>query len=174
MEIDELNLEIPDDALEEILEINNTLSEQESRYIYWRSVAYPPLEAFKKAGYSGSNWRAVETRPKIREALADLHEKIEPEYRITQKKVIGLLMEAVEIARIKEQPKTMVEAAKELAAITGVGAATKIQIDQRTQIGVINEGTRMIQQLPPETLEKFLGITRTLPSEVIEGDYEVF
>lgn|SRR5574343_366295 len=165
--------EIPDDALAEIARLSPSLSAQERKYIYWRSVANPPALAFSKAGYAGSNWRIVETRPKIREALIALNEELEPAYRVTQKTVVGILMEAVDMARMKEQPKVMVEAAKELAAVTGVGEAAKIQIDQRTEIQLsAREEARALRHMPRWGLEDMVGVQRALPPSFVEAEFE--
>lgn len=168
------DVDIPDDALEEIGQLAPNLTQQERKFVYWRSMANPPLMAFKKAGYMGGQWRQVETRPKIREALADLNERLEPEYRITQQKVISILMEAVDLARLKEQPKILVEAATALANISGVAAATKFQIDSRSQVAVTSrrqEDVKALQHLPRKGLEDMVGVERTLPTSYIEAEY---
>jgi hypothetical protein len=167
-------LDIPDDALTEIAEVAPSLTEQERTYVYWRTMAIPPVEAFKRAQYKGSSWRVVETRPKVRTAMADLYERLEPEHRITQKKVVGYLVDALEMARGKEQAKTMVEAAVALANVTGVGAATKVQIDQRTQFSIEHrEETRALNRLPRTQLESMIGVTRVLPNpDVLDAEYE--
>jgi hypothetical protein len=82
-------VDIPDDALLEIATLAPELTEQERKYLYWRSIGEPPGRAFEKAGYAGTNWRVVETRPRVREALMDLNERLEPNYRVTQKSIIG-------------------------------------------------------------------------------------
>lgn len=167
------DLDIPDDALAEIAQLSPTLNSQERKYVYWRSVANPPVVAFTKAGYAGGSWRVVETRPRVREALMDLNELLEPQYRVTQRSVVGILMEAVELARMKEQPKVLVEAAKELASVTGVGAATKIQVDQHTQFSVgQKEETKALRHMPRRGLEDLVGVERALPATIIDGDYE--
>jgi hypothetical protein len=165
--------DIPDDALAEIARLSPNLNSQERKYIYWRSVANPPALAFSKAGYTGSSWRMVETRPKIREALIALNEELEPAYRVTQKTVVGILMEAVDMARMKEQPKVMVEAAKELAAVTGVGEAAKIQIDQRTEIQLsAREEVKALRHMPRWGLEDLVGVQRALPPSFVEAEFE--
>lgn len=166
---------IPDDAIQEIAEIAPTLTVQERKYVYWRSIALPPTAAFAKAGYSGTNWRTVETRPKIREALQDLNERTSSEYRVTQQTVIGLIMDGIEIARRKDQAKTIIEGAVALANITGVAAATKYQISQRTELNVNKTiEHKALQHLPRNSLEHLAGVQRALPSTVVvEGEFEV-
>jgi len=168
------DLEIPDDALAEIIGVAPSLNERERRYVYWRMVGTPPLEAFTKSGYSGSTWKAVETRPKIREAIMAMHEKLEPEWRITQKSVVGLLMEAVEMSRRKDQAGNMIEAARALSDITGVGAAAKLQIQQDMNVSVEHrQEAQMLNQLPAHYLEQMLDIQRALPhSNIVEAEYE--
>lgn len=161
---------VPDDSMQEIADLNPNLNDKERRYIYWRSMANPPIVAYRKAGFSGSAWRQVETRPKIRETLADLHEKLEPEYRVSLQKVVGMIVSGYNMAEIKGQPKVMVEAAVALANITGLAAAQKVQIDQRTT-GVVQHQheVRALQHLPRESLELLVGVNRQLP--YIEAEF---
>lgn len=158
---------IPRDALAEIFTIEPQLSDKEAAFVYWRAMAVPPLEAYKRAGYSGGGWRTVETRPIIREVLITLQEQLEPKFRITREKVIGLLMEGIELARRKEQPKAMIEGALALAGVAGVGAAQKIQVDQRTQVipGVSQRPPpKALPQLGKGGLEELVGVRRILPT----------
>lgn len=161
---------VPDDSMQEIADLNPNLNDKERRYIYWRSMANPPIVAYRKAGFAGSSWRQVETRPKIRETLANLHEKLEPEYRVSLQKVVGMIMSGYEMAQLKGQPKVMVEAATALANITGLAAAQKVQIDQRTT-GVVQHQheVRALQHLPRESLELLVGVSRQLP--YIEAEF---
>lgn len=165
------DVEIPDECLVEIAEIAPDLTNQERKYVYWRSVANPPIVAHRKAGYAGTSWRQVETRPKIREALHALNERLEPEYRVTLQKVIGMVMEGFDMAKLKGQPKVMVEAATALANMTGLAAAQKVQIDQRTHVEIENRSQQMkaLQQIPRVSLEEMAGVHRELP--YIEADF---
>lgn len=169
---DELNREIPDDALSEIADIAPNLTEQERRYVYWRIVGSTPLDAYKKAGYTGTTWKTVDTRPKIRDAIASMHEQIAPEWRVTQKTVVGILFEAIDIARRKDQAGNLIEAATALANITGVGAASKLQIQQDTQISISND-LQSIRHLPRDELENLLDIKRALPYDLRVLDAEI-
>lgn len=161
---------VPDDSMQEIADLNPNLNDKERRYIYWRSMANPPIVAYRKAGFSGSAWRQVETRPKIRETLAELHEKLEPDYRVSLQKVVGMIVSGYNMAELKGQPKVMVEAAVALANITGLAAAQKVQIDQRTS-GVVQHQheVRALQHLPRESLELLVGVNRQLP--YIEAEF---
>lgn len=168
---DENDTVVPDECMAEIAEINPKLNQQERKYVYWRSIANPPLVAYRKAGYTSSNWRSIESRPKIRDALAELNEKLEPEYRVSQQKVIGMLMEGYELAKIRSNPKVMIEAAVALANISGVGAAAKIQIDQKTQVSMqLQQDVKALQHLPRDNLEDIVGVSRALP--YIDAVYE--
>lgn len=172
LDIPEYDEDAPDDALEEIAHLAPDLTPQERKYVYWRSVALPPARAFQKAGYVGSVWRTVETRPRIRRALEDLNEQLEPQYRVTQQKVIGILMEAVELAKLKEQPKALIEAAVALANVSGVMAATKIQIDQRTLHLEERPQVKALEHMPRRGLERLVGVERLLPLQVVDADFE--
>lgn len=165
--------EIPDDALTEIAEIAPDLTEQERKFVYWRSMALAPIEAFRRSGYSGGSWRPVAARPRVREALIALNERLEPQYRVTQQTVIGILMEAVDMARMKGQAKVLVEAATALGNVSGVTAAQKIQIDQRTMLADARVERKALAQLPRVRLEEMVGTQRVLPApEVVEGEFE--
>jgi hypothetical protein len=168
---DELNRDIPDDALSEIAEVAPDLTLQERRYVYWRVVGSTPLDAYKKSGYTGTTWRTVDTRPRVRDALASMHERIEPEWRVTQKTVVGILFEAIDIARRKDQAGNLIEAATALANITGVGAASKLQIQQDTQINITNS-QQSLRHVPRAELEDMLDIKRVLPYEIRVLEHE--
>lgn len=166
--------DVPDESLTEIAEHCPELDDKQRRYVYWRITGVAPTIAFKNAGYMGSSWRAIETRPKIREAIAKMIEITEPEHRITQKSIVGILMEAIDVARQKGQAGNMIEGAKVLSDTLGITAAQKINIQQNSQIQVEHKHEmKVIQQLEKEQLERLLEINRVLaiPS-VIEGEYE--
>lgn len=177
LSIEEYDEPPPDDAIQEIAEVAPSLTSQERIYVYWRAIGVPPGAAFKKAGYVGTNWRAVETRPKIRTALQDVNEKQTPEYRITQQKVIGMLLQAADIAIRKDQSKNLTDAAVALAEITGVKAAAKIQIqssNHHTHSLQQQSDTKALQHIPRTSLEDFLQIRRTLPApQILEAEFTV-
>lgn len=164
---------IPDDALEEIACIAPKLNIKERAYIYWRSLATPPIESMKRAGYKGKNWRMLETRPVIRTAMQDLQEQLAPEYRITRERVVGLIMEGIDIARRKDQSKNIIDGAVALANISGVGAAQKLQVQQHTTTVTQQEQTpKALRHTPKEGLEKLVGVERVIPGKVpIEGEF---
>jgi hypothetical protein len=176
LNIPEYGDEPPDDAIAEIAKVAPGLTSQERLYVYWRSIALPPGAAFQKAGYAGTGWRAVETRPKIRAALQDLNELLEPDYRITQKRVVGILMEAVDIARRRDQAKNLIEAAVALANVAGVMSATKLQVNgTHNHLLSVRPELAALQLLPRVGLEELVGIRRTLPAlmpPVEEGVFE--
>ena len=172
----EPDLDIPDDALQEIADVAPDVDLRERMYLYWRSLAVPPSESYRRAGYSGSGWRAIETRPRIRKALADLQEALEPVYKITRERVQAVILEGIEMARRKDQAKVMIEGAVALANIAGVSAPTKMQIQQEThmvqEIRHEQPAQLALSRLPREELERLLQVQRTLPApSVLEGDF---
>lgn len=174
--IPEYDLSPPDDSLAEVARLAPDLTAQERIYVYYRSIALPPGAAFKKAGYAGTNHRALETRPKIRKALQVINEELEPDYHITQKKVIGLLMQSVEIAIRKDQSHNLTEAAIALANVSGMMSAVKIQVNGNHQHSLtVNPQIAALQHLPRGGLEELVGLRRTLPAlqTVEEGEFEV-
>jgi hypothetical protein len=166
----------PDDALVEIRELIPGIAGQDMIYVYWRSLAIPPREACKRAGMDPDKWRSVETRPTIRQAIEELNEAMEPDYKVTRKRVQAIILEGIEIARRKDQAKTMIEGAVALAGIAGLNAPQRLQIEQRTQH--VHSGDSRVQtgrslaHLPRSELEAILKKQRTLPPpKVIEAEY---
>jgi hypothetical protein len=171
----ENKLDIPDESLTEIAEHCPTLNDQERRYVYHRISGSNPVNAYRAAGYKGSSWKSVETRPKMREAIAKMVEIVEPEHRITQKTIIGILMEATEIARGRDQAHNMIAAARTLAEVTGNLAASKIEMQQKIESKTTHTHQLKMPDISKELLERFLSLDRVLPNPakaVIEGEYE--
>jgi hypothetical protein len=174
---EEQDLEIPDDALTEILETCPTLSEQQSRYIYWRITGHNAVTAFRRAGYSGSNWRQVETRPAMREALGKMLEKVETEHRVTKNTIVGVILEGIEVARRKDQAHNLILGGRTLAEIYGVMAEQKINITQQSQIDVNHtHEVKLMASLDRSQLERLLDLERVLPTtkqlEYIDAEYQ--
>lgn len=165
---------VPDESLVEIAEHCPELNDQQRRYVYWRIVGMGPTIAYRNAGYTGTNWRSVETRPKIRESIAKMVEITEPEHRISEKTIINIVMEGLEIARAKSQAHNMIAGAKVLAEITGHIAAQKMEVRTQSLVEVNHtHEMRVLQQLPRGQLERLLDIERTLPhpSVIEDADY---
>jgi hypothetical protein len=172
---------VPDDALGEIKEVAPGLTGQELIYVYWRSLAVPPKEAYRRAGYEDKNWLVLDRRPAIRKAMENIQELLEPEYRVSLKRVQAIILEGIEMARRKDQPKVMIEGAVALAGVAGIAAPQKLQIQQHTVTE--NRGTQaqpaplQLAQLPREQLEALLGRQRVLPPpvkvavEVVEAEW---
>lgn len=171
--VEEAPPDIPDDALAEIAHHCPELDDRQRRYVYWRIIGTNPTIAFRNAGYTGSSWRMIETRPKLREAIAKMIEISEPEHRVTQKSIVGILMEAIDVARQKGQAGNMIEGAKVLSDTLGITAAQKINIQQNSQVKVEHKHeVRLIQQLEKEQLERLLDINRVLSAPLLlEGEY---
>lgn len=175
-------LAVPDDALVEIRDLAPDLSSQELLYVYWRSLAIPPAESYRRAGLEGKNWRTLERRPAIRKAMEDLQEQIEPDYKVTRKRVQAIILEGIEIARRRDQPKVMIEGALALADIGGLKAPQRLQIQQQQHI-THESGSRpqpaqlALAQLSRSDLEMRLGKIRTLPvtrvvkEDVVEAEF---
>lgn len=173
-EIDTM-LVIPDDAMTELVEVAPGLTDLERKYIYWRALGNPPKLAMTRAGYkSNGNASQLDSRPKIREALSALQEQLEPEFRVTRKRVMGMLGEAAEMARMKGQAANLIAAAVEMARIAGVDAPQRIQIDQRSmQVTDQGSGLKSLKDMSKEELERRAGIRRRLGPPPIEGEYAV-
>jgi hypothetical protein len=99
--------------------------------------------------------------------MVDLQEQLEPEYKVTRKRVQALIIEAIEMARRKDQPKVMIEGAVALAEIGGVKAPIKMQIQQHTLQETVAPGQPRqlaLTQMTREQLELELGRVRVLPA----------
>lgn len=169
---------IPDEALTEIQEHCPKLDDKQRRYVYWRIIGVPPTVAFARAGYAGSSWKFVESGEKVREAIKTMLEATEIEHNVTQKTVVGILMEAIDVARQKNQAGNMIEGAKALSDILGITAAQKIQINQQSTVSHTHE-VKTVQQLDKTQLERLLEIDRMLTqipqlpiATIIEGEFE--
>lgn len=167
----------PDDALFEIRQAAPDLTQQELIYAYWRSLAIPPAESFRRAGYESGNYRALESRPKIRQALVALQEAMEPEYKVTRARVQAIILEAIEVARRKDQAKTMIEGATALASIAGLNAPQKLRIEHSGTQAVVASVAQPAQQLRHLTraeLEAKINRPRLLPSpsDVVDAEFE--
>jgi hypothetical protein len=164
--------EVPDDALQEIAELAPNLTRGERLYVYWRTMAQPPVEAAKRAKLSGG-WRKTETRPAVRKALQDLQEVLSPSYRVTRERVQGLIMEGIEIARRKDQAKIIIEGAVALANIAGVAAPQKMQIQSHTRHEEVTPNARpRLEHLPRDELERMIGVNRRLTTLPLEGEFQ--
>lgn len=166
---------IPDDTMQELVEIAPELSVLERKYIYWRSLGNPPKVAMTNAGYkSTANASQLDVRPKIRHALSKLSEELAPEFRVTRKIVMGMLFEAADIARRKDQAQNLITAAVEMARIQGVDAPQRFMIDSRTQAIPAPEKDSMksLEHLSKAELEARAGIIRRLPSAIVDGEFE--
>ena len=115
----------------------------------------------------------METRPIIRQAVERLNEALEPEYQITRKRVVAIMLEGIEIARRKDQAKTMIEGAVALANLAGMNAPQRLQVQQQIEHthNRPTAGTEalMLSRLPRHELEALLDKKRVLP--VLEAEF---
>jgi hypothetical protein len=175
----DLELIPPDDALAEVKQCAPGLTQQELFYVYWRSLAIPPAESYRRAGFDTGTYRTLETRPKIREAMAALQEAIEPEYKVTRNRVQAIILEAIEVARRKDNPKTMIEGAVALANIAGLNQPTKLKIEHSTDPTQVAAAASVhplsLRHLTRGELEAKVNKQRLLPhsAEPVDAQFEV-
>jgi hypothetical protein len=171
---------IPDDAMEELVTLLPDITDKERKYVYWRSIGVPPKVALERAGYASTNsGTKMDVRPSIRRSLALLHEQLEPEHRISQKKVVSILMEAIDLARIKGQPANMILGAAELAKIAGLFAPQVFEVNSNVkQLTARIDNPKALMHMSKAELESMAGVQRCLPSpparleQVLEAEFE--
>ena len=89
------------------------------------------IQAAKDAGYSTARTaiQRLETTPKVQQALAKEHKAHEQALDMTRKRVVDGLMEAVDMARVKADPLSMVAGWREVAKICGYYEPVKHQVE---------------------------------------------
>ena len=87
--------------------------------------------AARTAGYGSPAKQATTLmkNPKIHEAAAYLHRKYEKTSKMTRKKVMDGLLEAIDMAKLQAEPATMVNGWREIGRMCGYYAAEKHILD---------------------------------------------
>ena len=122
--------------------------------------------AARSAGYEFAHVEAVRLMklPKIQEALRYQHRKYEKATQLTRKKVMDGMLEAIDMAKMQADPKTMVSGWRELGLMCGYYAAEKKVID-------INiTAKRAVDKLEALTDAELLEMIEN-DSETIEGEF---
>lgn len=160
----------PDDALAMIYALSPMLSLPERKYVFWRSMALPHPVCAERAGLDPK--KSLRYRKDISYALRDFRDEMNADYDVTMKTILGILMEGVEIARNKQQAKTLIEAAKTIADITGLTAPVKIQQQQHVTRAPVQAPAGptplSLRHVPRTELEEQIGKDRVLPPKRLE------
>jgi hypothetical protein len=167
------DLAIPDDALQDLVPATPELNDAERMYAYWRTLAVPPREAGRRSGFnSPQQVHSLEHSVRMRQALARMQESLEVEYRVTRSRVQAIILEAIEMARRRDQAKVMIEGARALAEISGMNAPMRLQIDSRAGVEPTNATAGVILASASQGhLESLVGVRRALPAlSVVKHD----
>lgn len=122
-------------------------------------------QAYRRAGYSGqtSNISTVTKDPWVMEQIAKQTQHIVSQARVTREQVEGIVLEAVDIARLKAEPGDMIRGAAELSKMNGFYAPEKKELSV--------EGSVLIKQLEEKTDTELLELLGQEP-DVIEAEFE--
>jgi hypothetical protein len=122
--------------------------------------------AARSAGYVQAAIEAnrLMKKPKVKEALAQLHRQHERASHMTRKKVMDGMLEAISMAKAQAEPATMVNGWREIGRMCGYYAAEKKIID-------INiTAKRAVDKLETMSDSELLEMIDT-DSEAIEGEF---
>lgn len=122
-------------------------------------------DAHKRAGYkpSESGLTKLKKNPWIQEQLQNMVEHVVQRGRVTRNKVEGIVLEAVDIARMKAEPGDMIRGASELNKMHGYYAPEKKEISLEGHIEV-----QQIEALSDTELLELLGDE----PDAIEAEFE--
>lgn len=122
--------------------------------------------AVKAAGYSPnpSTGTTLMKNPKVIKAIAEAREEYARASGITRKKVIDGMMEAVDMARLKGEPLTMIAGWREIGKMCG------LYEPQKTKVEVSVNGQVMIQRLQTMTDAELLSLVEGDPT-ALDGEF---
>lgn len=121
--------------------------------------------AAKAAGYADkAAARNLLSTPKVEQALAERREAYQEVVQMSRKRVMDGLLEAVDMAKIKSDPLSMVAGWREIAKICGYYEPTKVQVD------VSVNGKMLMHQVASMTDEDLLKLADE--ASIIEGEFQ--
>jgi len=124
------------------------------------------VQAFKRAGYTqncADTLNNLKKNPWVVEQLNKVVDNVSHRARVTRTKVEGIVLEAVDIARMKAEPGDMIRGASELNRMNGYYAAEKKEISLEGHIEV-----QQIEALSDTELLELLGDK----PDAIEAEFE--
>ena len=108
-----------------------SLTEKQTRFVNNIVHGMPQTIAARTAGYSEPNVEGTRLMrdPRITEAIQYLYRRHEKTNKMTRKKVMDGLLEAIEMAKVQADPKVMVAGWREIGHMCGFYAPEKKVID---------------------------------------------
>lgn len=147
--------------------LDAVLTEQQRLYVH--HVVHNQLSfgaAARMAGYAGNAVSDLRNNPKIKRAIALEREEYAKASQMTKKKVIDGFLEAIDMARLKAEPLSMIAGWREVGKMCGFYEPTK------TEIQVSVRGQVLLQKLNTMSDEELLALTEQDPG-ALEGQFEV-
>lgn len=115
-------------------DVTAPLTEKQEAFVkYYVDDQMSKSAAARAAGYVNQNLTSVGATlvkiPKVAKAIALRQEEFAKASQITKKKVVDGFLEAIEMAKLKADPLTMVAGWREIGKLCGLYEATKHKID---------------------------------------------
>jgi phage terminase small subunit len=141
------------------------LTEQQRKYALNRAQGMSTTAAMRHAGYKSiGNGTMLENNPNVRALIQKEQAKFAEEGRITRKKVLDGLLDAIQMARLQSEPMTMIAGWREIGRMSGFYEPTKHQID------ISVNGKITLQKLQSMSDSELLALAESNPA--LEGEFE--
>lgn len=142
----------------------STLTDMQQRYVSGRSLGMTHHQAATYAGYKNpTTCKNLEKNPEIREVLDGIRKENEKRYNITREKVTDMVMESYDIAKMLNDPATMLRGTVELNKMNGYYEPERREIHVSA---TVLETTREIQVMTDDELLKIAD------NSIIDADFE--
>lgn len=143
------------------------VSEQQRLFIiYLVHHSLGQTAAARQAGYAqpASAAQTLMNNPKIKREIAKARAEYAEASKMTRKKVIDGVMEAIDMARIKAEPGIMLTGWRDVARMCGFNEPTK------TKLEITGEAKLVIRQMENMSDAELLQLAQENP-DILEGEY---
>ncbi len=143
---------------------NAKLTQMQRVFVEGVAAGMTDRAAARAAGFANPDVQAVDLKrkPKIQKALAEAKAAYAIASGMTKKKVIDGFLEAIDIARVKADPLTMVAGWREVGKMCGFYEPTK------TKLEISVKGQVLLEKMSAMSDEELLQLTHEH-----EGEFEV-
>ncbi len=101
----------------------SNLTPRKKRFAEEFALCGSGAEAARRAGYSERTARAIAcenlTKPDVQEAIRSAQARTAAEFEVTRRGVIAAILEAIEMARVQQDPTAMLAGCRDLARMCG-------------------------------------------------------
>lgn len=145
---------------------SGSLTEQRAKYIEARGMGMNPARAGAYAGYANPEVYSytLEKEPEIAQALEKVQTQNAKISRMTRKKVVDIVLEAIDLARTVSDPAAMIRGAQELSKMCGY------YVPEKKELELVGPKDRVRRELALLSEEELIKIATGV---VVEGQYEV-